>query len=246
MKAFILLTLQLLAATVSHAAPFQTTGLAKQKSKVPPSVPPPPKKNKKSGTTTTALSLPPHPRQSRFERFLQKLYDESDSNQDGSISFDEAYELMLKMYIKINQQAPIPPPTRGAAFKLYHRADKDGSNSISRDEFKWLANILFERALSRLVAHKAVTLFGAPFLAEFTLRKLAGLEWLPQLAEMIVPVRFHEKVLPTITSATFGRMVLLVVLVSTLGNAVLSMVNRMWGISLPSEETGKAPKRTRR
>ena len=244
MKASILLTLQLLAATVSYAAPFQTTGLAKPKSKVPSSVPPPPKKNKESGTTT-ALSLSTQPRQSRFEPFLQNLYDESDSNQDGSISFDEGYELMLKIYIKINRQAPIPPITRAAAFKLYHRADKDGSNSISRDEFTRLANILFERALSRLVAHKAVTLFGAPVLAELLMRKLAGQEWLPQLAEMIVPVRFHEKVLPTITSATFGRMVLLVLLVSTLGNAVLSMVNWMWGMSLPSEETGKAPKRRR-
>jgi hypothetical protein len=245
MKAIILITLQLLAATISHAAPFPITGLAQPKSKVPQNVPPPPKKNKKSGTTI-ALSLLPLPRQSRLERFLQKLYDESDINHDGSISFDESYELMLKLYIKINRQAPIPPPTRATAFKLYRRADKDRNNSLSRDEFTLLANNLFERALSRLVAHKTVTLIGAPVLAEFLMRKLSGQEWLPQLAEMIVPMRFHENVLPTLTSATFGRMVLLVLLVSALGNVVLGMVNWMWGMSLPSEETGKAPKRKRR
>lgn len=249
MKAFffILATLQLLAATVSYAAPFQTTGLAKPKLKVPPDgVPPPPKKNKKSATiTTTALSALTRPQQSRFERYLQKIYDESDANQDGSISFDETYQRVLLMYIKINRKAPIPPPTRATVFSLFHRADKDRSNSISRDEFTWLANNLFERALSRLVAHKIVTLIGAPMLAELLVRKLAGQAWLPQLAEMIVPVRFHEKVLPTITSTIFWRMLLLVPLVSSLGNVVLSLVNWMWGMSLPSEETGKEPKRRR-
>jgi hypothetical protein len=240
MKTLILITLQLLAATVSHAAPFQTIGFAKPKSKVPPSVPPPPKEKNKNKSATT-----PQPRQTRFERYLQKIYDESDTNHDGKISFDETYERVLRMYIKINQKAPIPPPTRATVLKLYQRADKDRSNSISRDEFTWLANHLFERAISRLVAHKTVTLIAAPIMAELLVRKLAEQEWLPQLAEMVVPARFHEKVLPTITSATFGRMVLLVLLVSTLGNVVLNMVNWMWGMSLPSEETGKAPKRRR-
>ena len=57
---------------------------------------------------------------------------------------DELYELVLKMYINLNRQAPVPPPTRETVKDLYHQADADGSNSIDQKEFRKFEDYLFQ------------------------------------------------------------------------------------------------------
>jgi hypothetical protein len=175
-------------------------------------------------------------KKSKHDRFLEKLFDDADTNRDGSIDFSEVYELVLKMYIKINNQAPIPPPSRKTLLLLYLDADTSNNDRLNKDEFKGLAKTLGRRALSRLVAHKLVTLVGAPILAEYLVRTLAGKEWLPSMMAELVPKRFHERILPAITSTAFCRTVLIVVLVATLGNLVIFIVNWVLDMSMPDED----------
>jgi hypothetical protein len=211
-----------LAASVTTTVPLPTGTAA--------SVPPTTIVNKRSSSLTIVL------KKSKFDRFLEKLFDDADTNRDGSIAFAEVYELVLKMYIKINNQAPIPPPSRKKVLQLYLDADTSNDDRLTKDEFKGLAKTLGRRALSRLVAHKLVTLVGAPILAEYLVRTLAGKEWLPRMAEGLVPKRFHERLLPAIKSRVFCRTVLIVVLVETLGNIVIFIVNWVLDMSMPDED----------
>lgn len=43
-------------------------------------------------------------RSSRFEKFVDKLFDEADTNNDGTVELGEVYEMVLQMYIKLNRQ----------------------------------------------------------------------------------------------------------------------------------------------
>jgi hypothetical protein len=193
--------------------------------------------------TGTAASVPPTtivnkrspPLKSKFDRFSAKIFDDADTNRDGSIDFAEVYELVLKLYIKINNQAPIPPPSRKKVLQLFLDADTSNDDRLSKEEFKRMSRIIGRRAMSRLVAHKLVTLAGAPILAEYLVRTLAGKEWLSRMTDLL-PKRFHERFLPVITSKAFCRTVLIVVLVATLGNIVMSIVNSVLDMSLPDED----------
>ena len=189
----------------------------------------------KATLSTTATS-----KSSRFNRLIQKIYNEADSNHDGSLSFGETYEMSLKLFANLNREAPIPPPTKEEVLKLYHQADKNKNDSISRDEFQSLATNLAERAFSELLAHKMVTLFGAPLLAELMIRTLAEKEWPPLVAARVIPKQFHEVILPTITTKAFWRTAFLVVFVATLGDLVLHMVAAVFNMSLPAEEAAKS------
>lgn len=208
--------------------------MSKKKANVPATTPTANPKNQKTTTTTTTTSL--FQKKSRFDRFLEKLFDDSDTNKDGTVSFSETYELVLKMYVNINRQAPIPPPTRKKVLQLYLNADSSQNGRLDKEEFKGLAKTLGGRAASRLVAHKMVTLIGAPLLAEYLVRTLAGKDWLIRTAEFVIPNRFHEKALPVVCSKPFCRTVLMVLLVASLGNIVLSIVNWVMDMSLPEED----------
>lgn len=166
------------------------------------------------------------------ERIVNKIFDEADTNRDGSVSFREVYELVLKIYITINQQAPIPPPSKQRVLQLFLNADTTHNNKLNREEFKGLANILARRAISRVIAHKLVTLVGAPLLAAYFMNFFTGREWLPKLAAALVPNRYHDRILPVITSTAFCRTGLIIVLVSTLGNIVMNSVNLILDLSL--------------
>ena len=173
---------------------------------------------------------------SNFDRFVNKLFDDADTNQDGSVSFSEAYEMILKLYVRLNRRAPIPPPTRKKVLILYLDADLSKNNRLDREEFRGLAKTAARRALSRLVAHKVVKWFCAPLLAEYLVRTLASKQWPENLAKAIIPNGLHEKVLPVVTSKSFCRTVLIVAFVVSLGNLVLGIVNWILDMSLPDEK----------
>jgi len=166
----------------------------------------------------TAMQLFPG---SRFESFVDKVFDRADTNKDGTIDLAETYEMVLQIYVKLNRQAPIPPPPRHKVYELFQASDIDKNNRISRDEFSKLARTLGRRAITRLLAHKLVTLIGAPILAEFTLRQFMGRAWLHKLAARVIP----EPFLSTVTSVSFCRTILIILFVASLGNIVLGVVN---------------------
>jgi hypothetical protein len=167
---------------------------------------------------------------------VNKIFDDADSNKDGTISFAECYELVLKLYININRQAPIPPPSRRIVHQLFIKEDISRDQRLQREEFGKLARCLGSRAATRLAAHKVVTLIGAPLLAAYVVRQLTGKEWLPEFAAWVVPDSLEEKVLPVITSKNFCRTVLIVILVSTLGNFIFKNINWILDKSLPKDE----------
>ena len=167
----------------------------------------------------------------RYDRFIQKIYDGADVNKDGSISLTEAYELALKLYIKVNREAPIDPPTRAQISRIFSVSDTNHNRRISRAEFTQLAELIGQRALVRITATKVIDLIAAPLLATLLVHKLSDIEWLPQLAERIVP----ERLLPVVTSQQFCRTFLIVLLVSTLGKSTMKMVNRVLDSSLPKQ-----------
>ena len=64
---------------------------------------------------------------------MNNLFEEADTNQDGSISQDEAYDVVLLLYIKVNQRVSIAPPSRMDIINLFQnsRIDLDGNSRIN-------------------------------------------------------------------------------------------------------------------
>ena len=174
----------------------------------------------------------------RFRRIIGKTIDDGDINNDGKISLNECYDRVLRLYIHINRQSPIPPPSRSAVRRLFlfHTRDDGGKGRISRDEFTDLARVLGRRALYRLVAHTIVNLVCAPLLIECVVRELRDKPWLPKVAKFVVPQRLEAKILPIVTSQNFCRSALIVSFVSTLGNMVTGAVNWVLANTLPPDE----------
>lgn len=168
-----------------------------------------------------ALTTDEKKRKSSFQKFADRLFENADVNKDGTLDMNETYEMVLKLYVKLNRKAAIPPPSREKVQQIFQSTDHNGDNRISRQEFNALASILGRRALARLVAHRVVTLTGAPLLATLVVAKLRGRVFLCRLANWIVPDRF----LPVACSASFWRTLLVVVFVASLGNCVLGCVN---------------------
>lgn len=173
---------------------------------------------------------------SRFDKLITKLFDDADRNRDGKITFQECYALVLKIYIYINRQAPIPPPTRKAVRCLFDHYDENRNNAVSREEFTALAHVLGRRAIFRVATHKTVQIVGAPIFAVYTVRRLKDKKWIPKVAEALVPRPLHKKVLPVVTSQPFCRTVLVVSFVTTLGNIATRGVNVILRGTLPEED----------
>jgi len=178
-------------------------------------------------------------RPSKFNQVINKIFDDADTNNDGTINMSEFYELVLKLYVQINRKAPLDPPTRETATKLFQHYDKDRSNAITKDEFTALATRLGQRAFIRIATFQIFKILVSPLLAEYLVRKLTGKEWLQGLALFIVPDPFEEKVIPIISSPTFGRTVLIILFMSTLGKAALAIVNMILDMSLRTDKRDK-------
>lgn len=175
---------------------------------------------------------------SRLERYIDKVFENADSNHDGNIEFVEVYELVLKIYVKLNRQAPVPAPSRETVLKVYQNSDKDRDNRLTRDEFKSLVKTISRNAFLRVASFKLVKMVGAPLLTEYLIRTFAGKQWLSDLAVALIPDRFHEKVLPVISSPAFCRTALLVLLVMFLGHLVLDIVDIFIAMTLNGDGNG--------
>lgn len=176
---------------------------------------------------------------SRFERYIDKVFANADSNKDGMINFSEVYELVLKIYVQLNRQAPVPPPTKETVMQIYKKSDKNDDKYLTRDEFEVLVKAVSETALVRVVVMKLLKIVGAPLLAEYLIRTLSGKEWLSNLATSLVPAQYQEKVLPVIASRPFWRAALIVFFVISLGHIVLGIVDTILAMSSAIEEKEK-------
>ena len=176
---------------------------------------------------------------SSIDRFVDKLFDETDTNNDGTVSFEEAYVGCLLLYVQLNRQAPIPPPSRKKFLRIFlQAADKNKSNksnALDKEEYGDILKKIVGRAFLRLTSHKIATLIGAPLLAEMIVRGLASRkDGFEALLRYIVPINFQEAVIPTLTSRAFHRGLWIVILVNTLGNIFLGSVTLLLDMSLPS------------
>jgi hypothetical protein len=167
---------------------------------------------------------------SRYDRFLQNVFTHADSNSDGRIALNETYEWVLRLYVQINRQAPINPPTMAQVERLVAVMDKNQDSTIGQDEFRALANLFVRRAAVRVAANKILTLLVAPLLAEGLLQWIKRQAWLYH--QVVVPY-VRDTWIPTVTNPILGRTVLMVALVSTLGGVIMGWVNDVldWQVS---------------
>ena len=170
-----------------------------------------------------------------IDHMLDTIYETADVNKDGRICFQECYELVLQLYVLINRQAPIPPPKRRTVMRLYKEYDRNNNRHISRKEFTSLSRRICQRAVARVVLHKVTTIVGAPVLAELTYRRFKDVKAIPLVLDKIP---FVSKPLANkmATSPAFGRSVLLVAYVTTLGNVVTKSFTYVLQHTLPPEE----------
>jgi hypothetical protein len=179
---------------------------------------------------------------SSVDRFVDKLFDETDTNEDGMVSFDEAYVGCLLLYVRLNRRAPIPPPSREKFLRLFLQAtDRNKSNELNlldKEEYGHILKRILGRAVLRLTSHKIVTLIGAPLLTEMIVRSMASRkDDIEATVRFIVPSNFHDAVIPTVTSKTFQRGFFMIILVMTLGNSCLAAVTLLLDMSLPKTQS---------
>uniref|UniRef100_A0A7S1Y2Y0 EF-hand domain-containing protein n=1 Tax=Grammatophora oceanica TaxID=210454 RepID=A0A7S1Y2Y0_9STRA len=166
-----------------------------------------------------------------YEKFLTKLFKNADISGDGKIDLIECYTLILQLYVQLNRQAPIPPPSREKILKLYRDSDVSGDGRISMEEFHHLANVLLTRALTRLVAFKTMLMLGAPLLAEYLVRRVfMGKDWWPNLVSRLVSLFQKDteksaKTVETLSSPHLVRTILIVLLMVSLGKVIMAVVS---------------------
>lgn len=157
----------------------------------------------------------------RLNRYADTLFENSDIDKDGSISPTEAYNLVLLLYIKVNQKVPISPPSREKVQNVFNRQDQGRKGKLVKAEFKDLVRILLKRTTARVVTYKTLSLFAAPLLAMQVVSGLSGKVWLYDLGVKYVPQRFAGMAL----TRQFWTSVLTVVFISTLGSMGLMVID---------------------
>jgi len=95
-----------------------------------------------------------------LEGMVNSIFDDADTNDDGLVDISESYILILRLYIKVNQKAPIKPPSRETADMLFNTADTDVSGMINKQEFLQLSLDLFASAGIRVLCHSLRIIFS--------------------------------------------------------------------------------------
>mmetsp|Transcript_7662 Transcript_7662/g.15144 ORF Transcript_7662/g.15144 Transcript_7662/m.15144 type:complete len:239 (+) Transcript_7662:131-847(+) len=192
--------------------------------------------------SATGSSLPPPSStsdariyRSSIDRYVDKWFQGTDTNNDGEVSFEEAYVGCLFLYIQLNRSAPIPPPNRETFRRIFSQAAGNKKrDALNMDEYEKMLKKIVGRAVLRLSSHKIVTLVGAPVLAEMILRSIISRkEGYETLLRFIIPSRFQDATISTLTSTGFIRGFWMVILVTTLGDICLNAVTFLLDLSLP-------------
>lgn len=199
-------------------------------------------------SSTSTKSTTPLKSSSRWDRYLERVFQEADENHDGSISFEETYERVLLFYIRLNQKAPIPPPSKAKVKTLYQQADWSRNRKLNKSEFKALASTLAARGYTRLLAHKFVTVVIAPIVANYVVNYLAHSTKCARLRNSCSSVLHRkveraDKIINMLESVEFWKTLITILAVTQLGNLVLFFVNWWFNTSksvIIENEKGKA------
>jgi len=152
---------------------------------------------------------------------------QQDTNHDNKISFDEAYILVLKLYIRINRKAPIQPPSYEQFKRYFKKANASHTRNLDKNEFCTLTVGLARRATARLVVHQITTLLIAPVLAMQlvnTLSKKIGLKKVWGKTEWVTHI-FPTRIREIFNREEFFKLFFTVVFVTSLGNIVVGLLN---------------------
>mmetsp|Transcript_20977 Transcript_20977/g.42828 ORF Transcript_20977/g.42828 Transcript_20977/m.42828 type:complete len:179 (+) Transcript_20977:458-994(+) len=151
-------------------------------------------------------------------------------------SITDLDERVLLMYININRQAVVPPPTRETVTALFRNADTDRSNLLDRDQFRHIMLVIYSRATARVILAKISKVVLAPLLALQTVRmaSCSGCWW-----EEHVVSRVPEK-WGFLLDSNVWRTALTVLFVITLSNVVVGaatvVLDGLCGVDKKKEE----------
>ena len=160
--------------------------------------------------------------------YVTRLFNEADTNHDGGISPSEVYELVLKFYVKVNQQAPVSVPSRERVMTLFRQADTSRSGRLEFDEFRRLMRTLYARVSSRVVAFKVIKMVCAPVLAIKLVDLLKGNSYLKELFDSIVPETTPNFLVALLTKESFWSSIFTLLLVVGLGKAAFGLIDWLW------------------
>ena len=160
--------------------------------------------------------------------YVTKLFNEADSNHDGAISPDEVYDLVLKFYVKVNRQAPVPAPSRERVMTLFNNADVTHSGKLDIHEFRRLVRTLYARVSSRIVAFKVVKILFAPILAIRLVDMLKGTPIVIGLFDKVIHETTPGWIGEVVAKETVWSSVFTLLCVIGLGNTALSVIDFLW------------------
>ncbi len=126
-----------------------------------------------------------------IQKYMDETFDTLDHNSDGTLSFEEVYELMLLVSIQVNRQAPLAPPSKELVKMLFERADVDKSGTLTKEELRTVVLLAMPRTTVRLGAYKILQFLIAPSLAVRTVNKYYGQLYFVELGKKYVPIQFH-------------------------------------------------------
>jgi len=150
--------------------------------------------------------------------YIDKLFDSVDEDHDGGVSIEELYERVLLLYVKINQQASVPPPTKATVVALFRNADTDRSQRLDREQFSKIMKVIYSRAATRMVLAKLSKVVVAPLLALNTVQwaSCSGCWWREKIVSKV------PEQMSFLLNANLWRSLLTVLFIITLTNAVVS------------------------
>ncbi|CAB9510854.1 expressed unknown protein [Seminavis robusta] len=163
-----------------------------------------------------------------LDKYVTKLFNDADTNKDGGISPAEVYELVLKFYIFVNQQAPIPPPSRERVMRLFKLADKDRGGRLDLQEFRRLLRTIYARASSRILVFKLVSMLVAPISAISLVEMIQGVPYLVDLFGALLPESTPKFLVNLLEKDSFWVTIFTVLFIQSLGKLALRLVDWFW------------------
>lgn len=169
----------------------------------------------------------------KMNEYADDVFEKTDIDSDGCLSFDEVYKLTLLIYIRVNRKAPIPPPTEKEMRILFDRADFNRSGTLTKREFKRLLRIGLPRTTIRLMAHRIISILVAPMLAYHIVHYISGKNWAKSLAANVVeskrlPGQYADRVL----SEKFWTVGMTVLFVSKLAHGADAIMTYFYDAAL--------------